>query len=152
VKSSDNNTESNYDDYTDEPSSYNTESSLKFNSSDDYDYNELIEDTDCEEKPGFFEKMKLIHRDGTNATINKHVKHINQTFDLIKNALDGLKPLFPTDRMAGLEFLEFLTEIDLRLSSECSSALIRILSSLRKFDFWALKCKFKVQTYRLCNC
>jgi len=144
VKSSEINTESDYD-YENQTFNYQTESSLKPNSSDDSDYDELIEDNDCKEKSNFFERLKLIHNEGKNITISKHVKHINQTFDLIKNATNTLKSLFPTDGRAELELLEFLSEIDLQLSSQCSKALFTIRSSVKNLDLWALKCKFKVE-------
>jgi len=141
-KSSGNKTENNYENET---FSYQTESSFKSNSSDDYDYNELIEDNDCEEKSSFLEKLKLIHSEGKSFTLRKHVKHINESFELIKNVQTVFNSLFSTDGRTELQLMEFLSEIDLQLSSECSSALFRILSAIRKFDLWAFKCKSKVE-------
>jgi len=142
-----------YSDYGNESSDYSgTENSIKSNSTEDYDYNQLIEDNQCEEKPSFLQKLKLLHNEGKNLTLRKHVKHINQTFELIRNVQTVFKSLFSTDGRAGLELLEFLSEIDLQISSECSSALYRIMTAMRNFDLWALKCKSKVENsiIRLC--
>jgi len=131
---------------SDENESFNTnsnESSVNSNSSDDYDYNEVIEDNDSEEKPSLLQKLRLIHSEGKNLTLRKHVKHINESFELIKNAKTVFKSLFSTDGRTELEFMEFLSEIDLQLSSQCSSALLRTFSAIRKSDLWALKCKLK---------
>jgi len=142
VKSSESNTESHYD-YENQTNNNKSQYSFKSNSSDDYDYNELIEDNNCEEKPSILQKLRVIHNEGKDSVISKHVKHINQTIGLIKNATNTLKSLFPNDGRTGLEFVEFLSEIDLQLSSQCSKALYRIFSSVNNLDYWALKCKFK---------
>lgn len=114
-----------------------------FNSTEDYEYdnNEVVNESDRE--LSLIEKVKQLHDEGKNLTISKHVKHINDTFNVLNNLQKVRKFLFPINDRTRLELVEFLSEIDVGLSPECLSATYRILTSSTNGDLWALKCKFK---------
>jgi hypothetical protein len=114
-----------------------------FNSTEDYEYdnNEVVNESDRE--LSFIDKVKQLHDEGKNLTISKHVKHINDTFNVLNNLQKVRKFLFPINDRTRLELVEFLSEIDVGLSPECLSATYRILTSSTNGDLWALKCKFK---------
>ena len=60
---------------------------------------------------------------------------------MINNLKKVFSKLFPTDASTGLEIIEFLTDIDLGLSHECSVALFTIITEIRKYELWAIKCE-----------
>jgi len=120
----------------------NSESEDSFNATDEYDYNDE-EEHDSSEELKLVEKVKLLHQEGRNISITKHVQNINQTFDIFNNIAKTIRTLLPIDQRNGYEFLEFLTEIDLGLSHQCMGGILKILSSLRNRDLWALRCKSK---------
>jgi hypothetical protein len=114
-----------------------------FNSTDGYEYDNNEDENESDRELSFIEKVKQLHDEGKNLTISKHVKHINDTFNVLNNLQNVREFLFPINDRTRYEFLEFLSEIDVGLSPECLSATIRIVTSSRNGDLWALKCKFK---------
>lgn len=116
-----------------------------YNASDadnDLDMNDE-EGTDSEpENLTFIDRLRLIHSEGKNKTVSKHVKHINETFALLKNMPKIFEPLIGIDSREKSKLIEFLTEIDTGLSPECFSAFLRINQAISNSDLWAIKCKF----------
>jgi hypothetical protein len=114
-----------------------------FNLTDDNEYDNNEDENESDHELSFIEKIKQLHDEGKNLTISKQVKHINDTFNILSNLHKVRKFLFPTNERTSLELVEFLSEIDVGLSSECLSATFKVLTSSRNGDLWALKCKFK---------
>ena len=105
------------------------------------DYEEYDEDQEPTSDPSFFEKFKQIHSENQNVSISLNVKHINQTFEVINNIQQKFGQFFKTDGKTGAEVLEFLSEIDVQLSAQCSASLFKIFTAVKNSEFWALKCK-----------
>lgn len=165
----------NSDDYSEDESSDNSTSSYIENSStEDYDsvssssvstvsylsadlnnttedYDEYEDEIEDNIEPNFIEKFRRIHSQSKNITIVTNVKHINQSFEAIRKFQKNFDYLFKTDGKSSLEFLEFLSEIDIQLSAQCSSALFRIYSSIKKTELWAMKCETKFIFYIIIN-
>jgi hypothetical protein len=120
--------------------SYVTENNTDFNASDDYDPDSIDEEK-SESEMSLIEKLQLLHDNGKNITISKHVNHINDTFEILNHLQKIRQFLFPVDKRRNLEFAEFFSGIDIGLSSECLSATYRIISAVGEYDLWALKCE-----------
>ena len=122
----------------------NSTTDKSYNTTDDYDYEET--DGECEDnKSTFLDKWKEIYEQGKNVSVNKHVKHINETADIWKKFKHNILLLFmPTsnNNQEKYKALEFLSEIDLGLSSECLTAFTRMLLAVNEGEIWAFKCKF----------
>jgi hypothetical protein len=127
-------------DYIDYEVKNNTKKVQSFNASDDYSYDDIEEDNS---EKSFMDRLRLLHEEGKNVTLSKHVNHINDTIKIMKNVF---KALFPSNKRTNLEIIEFLTEVDVDLSSECFNAILRIYSALQKYEFWAVKCKFEINS------
>ncbi len=116
------------------------------NASDDYDYNEVFieqEGNYCQ-KQSLVSKLIQLHEEGKNVTIIKNFKHLNETFKLFKYLRKVSKFLFSFDEREKLKVIEFLSEIDIGLSNECSVAFNKIFSAFNREEFWALKCKSRI--------
>ena len=113
------------------------------NSTDDYDYGEEEGREDCESQPTFLDKWKEIYEQGKNVKINKHVRHINETADVLKQFKQNVEFLLkPSDKsQEKYKALEFFSEIDLGLSSDCLTAFTRMLMAMGEGEIWALKCE-----------
>jgi hypothetical protein len=144
VKSNENNENSEeFDEYEDESNSNLTESDSRLNSTDDYEglTDEEIEEEEEETKQTFIGKLQQLHEEGKNLTISKNVNHINDTFNTLTNLRKVINSLFPTNKRTGIEALEFISGIDIGLSHECLRSILKVLSSIKNGDLWALKCK-----------
>jgi hypothetical protein len=117
-----------------------------FNSSDDYDYNEVFNEKEGKgcRKQSLISKLIQLHEEGKNVPIIKNFKHINETFKLFKYLRKVSKFLFSFDKREKLKVIEFLSEIDIGLSNECSVAFNKIFSAFSREEFWALKCKSSI--------
>ena len=123
------------------------ESEEKINNSTDYDYEEAEgRDGGCDgdNQPTFLDKWKEIYEQGRNVPINKYVKHINETSEVLKTFKQNLEFLLkPSDNsQERYKALEFFSEIDLGLSSECLTAFTRTVMSIVNGELWALKCEY----------
>jgi hypothetical protein len=144
VKSNENNENSEeFDEYEDESNGNLTESDSRLNSTDDYEglTDEEIEEEEEETKQTFIGKLQQLHDEGKNLTISKNVNHINDTFNTLTNLRKVINSLFPTNKRTGIEALEFISGIDIGLSHECLRSVLKVLSSIKNGDLWALKCK-----------
>ncbi len=144
VKSNENNENSEeFDEYEDESNGNLTESDSRLNSTDDYEglTDEEIEEEEEETKQTFIGKLQQLHEEGKNLTISKNVNHINDTFNTLTNLRKVINSLFPTNKRTGIEALEFISGIDIGLSHECLRSVLKVLSSIKNGDLWALKCK-----------
>ena len=129
------------EDYSDDGEDVSTgslETEDSTESSEDY---EEAEREDREQTQSFLDKFRQIHSENKNATFRLNVKHINETFELINDFQQKLGYFFKSDGKTGLEFIEFLSEIDIRLSSDCMAALFRIYASIQNTEFWSIKCE-----------
>jgi hypothetical protein len=141
-----------FDEYEDESNGNFTESNGNFTESDSSlnstDDGEGLTDEEAEEEEEtdsqqtFIQKLQQLHDEGKDLTISKNVKHINDTFNTLTNLRKVINFLFPTNERTGIEALEFISGIDIGLSHECLRNVIKVLSSIRKGDLWALKCKY----------
>ena len=86
---------------------------------------------------------KHLYEQGKNVTIRKNVEHINQTFETLKTFGENIKYLFnePKESREKQKAMEFFSEIDLGLTSECYSGLLKLLKAINENEIWALKCK-----------
>jgi hypothetical protein len=133
-----------FDEYEDESTGNLTQSDSSLNSTDDYkglNDEEELEEEEKESKQSFIEKLQQLHDEANNLTISKNVNHINDTFNTLINLRKVINFLFPTNKRTGMEFLEFISGIDIGLSDECLRSILSVLSSIRNGDLWALKCK-----------
>jgi hypothetical protein len=133
-----------FDEYEDESNGNLTESDSSLNSTDDYEglYDEEeLEEEEKESQQTFIQKLQQLHDEGKNLTISKNVNHINDTFNILTNLRKVINFLFPTNERMGIEALEFISGIDIRLSHDCLRTVLKVLSSIRNGDLWALKCK-----------
>jgi hypothetical protein len=139
-----------FDEYEGESNGNLTESDSSLNSTDDYEgpKGEEVEEVEEEEeeekesKQSFIEKLQQLHDEAKNLNISKNVNHINDTFNTLTNLRKVINFLFPTNERTGIEALEFISGIDIGLSHECFRSVLKVLSSARKGDLWALKCKY----------
>jgi len=133
--------------YSNSTESYSnvTESIKNHNTTDEYDYEtsdeDEEEDNDSCNKKSFIDKVKELHEEGRNSTVSKNVKHINETFDLLRSAQNTFGSLFGTDEKEKLKFFEFISEIDLGLSPPCMASFLRIISAVGDREIWGIKCK-----------
>jgi hypothetical protein len=134
-----------FDEYEDESNSNLTESHSSLNSTDDYkgfnDEKVEEEEEEKESKQTFIEKLQQLHDEGNNLTISKNVNHINDTFNTLTNLRKVINFLFPTNKRTEIEAMHFISGIDIGLSHECLRSVLKVLSSIRNGDLWALKCK-----------
>ena len=114
-----------------------TESSPTLSPEEDY---EFVEE-DTYHSKSFVEKLRELHNKNGNKTVTYSAKHINETFEAIDNFRENFKYLFKTDDRLAKELLGFVTELDIQLSSACSSALIRIYNAVKETEIWALRCE-----------
>jgi hypothetical protein len=138
-----------FDEYEGESNGNLTESESSFNSTDDYEglndeevKEEVEEEEEEESQKTFIQKLQQLHDEGKNLTISKNVNHINDTFNTLTNLRKVINFLFPTNERTGIEALEFISGIDIGLSHECLKSVLKVFSSARKGDLWALKCKY----------
>ena len=101
----------------------------------------------CE--PTFFDKWQILFEQGKNATINKHVEHINQTFDALETFKHNVQYLFQysISKREQQKALEFISNIDLVITSVCLSALTSLIKAIGDNEIWALKCSFEKLTF-----
>jgi hypothetical protein len=133
-----------FDEYEEESDGNLTESESSLNSTDDYEGlndEEVEEEEEEESQKTFIQKLQQLHDEGKNLTISKNVNHINDTFNTLTNLRKVINYLFPTNEKTGIEALEFISGIDIGLSHECLRSVLKVLSSIRNGDLWALKCK-----------
>jgi hypothetical protein len=120
-----------------------TQSDTSLNSTDHYEglnvEKELEEEK--ESKQTFIEKLQQLYDEGKNLTISKNVNHINDTFNILTNLRKVINFLFAINEKTRIEALEFISGIDTGLSDKCSRTVLKVLSSIRNEDLWALKCK-----------
>jgi hypothetical protein len=108
----------------------------------EYDYSvDNDEEVEEETKQTFIAKLQQLHDEGKNLTISKNVNHINDTFNTLTNLRKVINFLFPTNKRTEIEALEFISGIDNGLSHECLRSVLKVLSSIKNEDLWALKCK-----------
>jgi hypothetical protein len=129
-----------FDEYEGESNGNLTESDGRLNST--HDYEGLTDEEEEESEQTFIQKLQKLHDEGKNLTISKNVNHINDTFNTLTNLRKVINFLFSTNERTGIEALEFISGIDIGLSHECLRAVVKVLSSIRNGDLWALKCKF----------
>jgi hypothetical protein len=131
-----------FDKYEDESNGNLTESDSSLNSTDDYKgFNDEEVEEEKDSTQTFIQKLQQLHDEGNNLTISKNVNHINDTFNTLTNLRKVINFLFPTNERTRLEALEFISGIDIGLSHECLRSVVKVLSSIRNGDLWALKCK-----------
>jgi len=129
-----------FDEYEGESNGNFTESDSSLNSTDDYEgLNDEKEEKESQQT--FIQKLQQLHDEGKNLTISKNVNHINDTINTLTNLRKVINFLFPTNERTGIEALEFISGIDIGLSHECLRSVLKVLSSIRNGDLWALKCK-----------
>jgi hypothetical protein len=132
-----------FDKYEDESNGNLTESDSSLNSTDDYKgFNDEEVEEEKDSTQTFIQKLQQLHDEGNNLTISKNVNHINDTFNTLTNLRKVINFLFPTNERTGIEALEFISGIDIGLSHECLRSVLKVFSSARKGDLWALKCKY----------
>lgn len=102
---------------------------------EDYDFAE------DDNSKGFVDKLRELHQKNGNNTVVYRSKDFNETFDTIEKFRQNFKYLFKTDDKLAIELLEFVSELDIKLTSGCSSALFRIYSAVRNSEIWGLRCK-----------
>jgi hypothetical protein len=129
-----------FDEYEGESNGNFTESDSSLNSTDDYE-GLTDEKEEKESLQTFIGKLQQLHDEGKNLTISKNVNHINDTFNTLTNLRKVINSLFPTNERTRMEALEFISGIDIGLSHECLRSVLKVLSSIRNGDLWALKCK-----------
>jgi hypothetical protein len=78
------------------------------------------------------DRFKLLHKEGKNVQFSKNVDHINDTVKIVKNIQKVFTTLFQTNERTKLEIMEFLTGIDINLTPDCLSAVLRIYSLIKK--------------------
>jgi hypothetical protein len=131
-----------FDEFENKSNGNLTESDSSLNSTDDYEgLNDEEVEEERESKQSFIEKLQQLHDEGNNLTISKNVNHINDTFNTLTNLRKVINFLFPTNERTGIEALEFISGIDIGLSHECLRSVLKVLSSIKNGDLWALKCK-----------
>jgi len=99
------------------------------------------EEVEEETKQTFIEKLQQLHDEGKNLPISKNVNHINDTFNTLTNLRKVINFLFPPNKRTEVEVLEFISGIDNGLSHECLRSVLKVVSSIKNEDLWALKCK-----------
>jgi hypothetical protein len=131
-----------FDEFENKSNGNLTESDSSLNSTDDYEgLNDEEVEEERESEQSFIEKLQQLHDEGNNLTISKNVNHINDTFNTLTNLRKVINFLFPTNERTGIEALEFISGIDIGLSHECLRSVLKVLSSIKNGDLWALKCK-----------
>ena len=111
------------------------------NSSDDYDYESAEESTDECPTESFVDKAKKLHEEGKGFPLTKNVKHINETFALLKNLKNVLSTLFGISEREKYKAIEFFSEIDFNISPTCMSSLVQTFQAVSNAELWAIKCK-----------
>lgn len=115
--------------------------SSDYESSDDYESgDEEVANDDCPTE-NFIDKVKRIHEEGRKAPITKNVKHINETFQLLKNVRNVFANLFGITEREKHKVLEFLSEIDFKISGPCMTSLVRVFQAISNSELWAIKCE-----------
>ena len=102
-----------------------------------------IEKEEANRTKSFVDKFRELHHKNRNKSVSYSVKHINETFEAIDNFRENFKYLFKTDDRLSNELLEFLFELDIQLSTTCSSALFNIYLAIKESEIWAMRCEFK---------
>lgn len=129
------------DDYetSDESDSKVSNLSSKSNSSDDYDYSDR--EDDCP-KETFLDRARRLHEEGRHLPLTKNVRHINDTFALLENVKNVFKTLFGISAHEKHKIIEFLSEIDFRVSPECMSSMVTVFQAIQNAELWALKSEY----------
>ncbi|CAG2118575.1 unnamed protein product, partial [Medioppia subpectinata] len=91
--------------------------------------------------PTFLDKWRVLYERGKNATIKKHVDHINDTSNVLKVFKENLEFLFKPndDSRERYKAIEFFSEIDLGLGHECLTAMTQLIMAIGNGEIWALK-------------
>ncbi|XP_054166038.1 nose resistant to fluoxetine protein 6-like [Oppia nitens] len=116
----------------------NTTSDYDYDSSGDTDGDEDEEDNGCESQ-SFIDKISKLHSEGRDVNLTKNVKHINETFAVLNNVKTLLSNLFVFNEREKYKAIEFLSEIDFKISSQCMTSLVKVFKSIRNTEFWAIK-------------
>ena len=114
------------------------------NAQNDYEYENSEEYVqEYGNRPSFIDKWRELYEQGKNVSSVKNVENINQTFDILNTFGKNMKYLFigPNDSQEKQKAIEFLMEIDLGITNQCYSALIKLIKAMGDRQMWALKCK-----------
>jgi hypothetical protein len=110
---------------------------------DDYD-NSMDESHSNNILNNYIEKIQNLHEEGRNEIVDKRVNHINETFDKFIRLMNFAQNLFTYDKNIQRnvqKISDFFASLNINVTEECYSSLVKIYNSFRNRELWGIKCK-----------